>query len=200
MYEENEKNIENSLPPLLQKPSVARLTLIVSIIVSLFGIGGGKLHSLYTDTMDLYTATNSYGQGIQNDFSSQADAAANIIRLSGKILGENDSDYIYAKDALDNWNETPVDPSLQYDANKTLCGAIDTLYTITINYCDEEKLEQLQSLYDVFLSCQDTIARAAANQYNPSVEEYNTQINEYPAKLIGFFWGCTEVDEFASSK
>lgn len=190
--------LENALPAPLKKASAARAVLLLTVIVSVFGIGGAKLHGQYNDVQNTYTATDKYGHSMQDDLATQADAAANLIRQSEKILSPDSDDILYAKDALADWNEAAKtnDPSKQYQANKALSGAVDTLFLSSKATTDD--LATIQGLYDEFLSCQSIIERSGAS-YNNQVKDYQDMTKQFPANVLGFLWGCSELSEFANN-
>ena len=95
---------ESKLPAPARKKPVAALALAALALVSVLGIGGVKLRMRYDRTLALYTRTDEYGNGILQDQDAQADAAASLIRLGERILGEQDETVARARNALDGWN------------------------------------------------------------------------------------------------
>lgn len=83
---------ESKLPAPLKKRGTAAAVLAALALVSVFGIGGARLKGLHDKTAALYTAAqDKYGHSIQGDFAAQADAAANLIRVAGRTLGQGDA-------------------------------------------------------------------------------------------------------------
>lgn len=194
--------VESKLPAPVKKKPVAAGFLVVLALLSVFGIGGAKLKGQYQNTMEIYTSVvDEYGNGIQTDFDAQADAAANLIRAADKVMGEHSGSYAaYAQECLDVWNDTPRTPAAQYVANKALYGAVDTLYN-TAEWRQQESdssWKQIEGLYQDFVSCQSTISRATANDYNPAAQKYNKTTSGFPANLIGTVWGVGEIEQFAA--
>ena len=118
---------ESKLPAPLKKRGTAAAVLAALALVSVFGIGGARLKGLHDKTAALYTAAqDKYGHSIQGDFAAQADAAANLIRVAGRTLGQGDASVQAAQAALDAWNaQGEADPAQQYALNRTLAGAVD---------------------------------------------------------------------------
>lgn len=189
---------ESKLPAPARRTPVAALVLVVLALVSVFGIGGLKLKGNYAKVQALYTtATNEYGDGIQTDLAAQADAAASLIRLAGRILGEDEPTVAQANAALDGWNTAEATPAAQYQANQTLYAAVGDTYTAASLQADTDQRNQLDALYAEFTSRQALVERAAANDYNPAAEAYNRTTAAFPGNLIGGVWGVGHADLFA---
>ena len=189
---------ESKLPAPARRKPTAVLVLAALALVSVFGIGGLKLKGNYARVEAVYTtATNEYGDGIQTDLAAQADAAASLIRLAGRILGENDPTVAQANTALDGWNAADTTPAAQYRANQTLYAAVGDTYTAAGLKADSDQRNQLDALYSEFTSRQALVERAAANDYNPAAEAYNRTTASFPGNLIGGVWGVGYADLFA---
>ena len=68
---------ETRLPAAAKKRPAALAVLAVAIVASVLGIGGAQLKGQWRETSEIYTSQiDDYGNGIQQDFSNQADAAA----------------------------------------------------------------------------------------------------------------------------
>ena len=97
---------ETRLPAAAKKRPAALAVLAVAIVASVLGIGGAQLKGQWRETSEIYTSQiDDYGNGIQQDFSNQADAAASLIRIASAVVGTDDADLQAAQTALDNWNE-----------------------------------------------------------------------------------------------
>ena len=84
--------VESKLPAPAKKRGTAAAVLVLLALVSVFGIGGARLKGLHDQTQALYSAAqDEYGHSIQGDFAAQADAAANLIRVAGRTLGQGDA-------------------------------------------------------------------------------------------------------------
>lgn len=189
---------ESKLPAPARKKPAAALALAALALVSVLGIGGVKLRMRYDRTLALYTRTDEYGNGILQDQDAQADAAASLIRLGERILGEQDETVARARNALDGWNASDKqDPAEQYDCNAELYSAVGDLYLAADQAAGEGETAQLEALYAEFTSRQALIERAAANTYNPAAESYNSAADWFPANLIGALWGVEEAPLFA---
>lgn len=190
--------VETKLPPPAKKRPAAALALVVLALVSVVGIGGGRLRARHDSTARLYAAQDEYGHGIQSDLADQTDAAASLIRVAGNVLGDQDADVLAAQQALDAWNAAadPGQPALEYQLNNTLAGAVELLYTAASDEADVKAKGQLQDLHDAFTSAQATIERAAAS-YNSEVESYNTTVSAFPASVLAGLWGAGPLEAFA---
>lgn len=186
---------ESRLPAPARKRPVALLALVLAAAVSVFGIGGARLQASSRQTRALYSATNQYGQGMAGDLALRADAAANLIRLCGQVLGEEDVSVQAARQALEDWNQTDTDhPAQQFAANTALGGAVTAMVQQARDAGGGS--EAIDGQYTEFLSRQDILTRTAANQYNPAAQDFNDMISAFPANLIGGLWGVGEVELF----
>lgn len=189
---------ESKLPAPARRAPTAALVLAVVALVSVFGIGGLKLKGKYDRVEAVYTtATNEYGDGIQTDLAAQADAAASLIRLAGRILEEDNPTVAAANAALEGWNTTDATPAAQYRANQSLYAAVGDTYTAASLQADSDQRNQLDALYAEFTSRQALVERAAANDYNPEAQEYNRVTGTLPGALIGRLWGVGQAELFA---
>ena len=189
---------EDHLPAPARRRPVAALVLAALALVSVLGIGGAKLKARQASVTALYTtATNEYGDGIQTDLDAQADAAASLIRLAGRVLGENEDFVTAASAALDAWNATPVSPAAQYAQNAKLYAAVGDVYTAARAQADEGTKNQLDALYAEFTSRQALVERAAANTYNPAAQEFDQELGQVPANLLAPLWGVRPAELFA---
>lgn len=191
--------VESRLPPPARKRPVAALALVVLALVSVFGIGGARLKGVRSSTARIYSAQqDEYGHSIQGDFASQTDAAASLIRVAGKVLGEQDADVQAAQAALDSWNAEAdaARPAVQYQLNTALSGAVDLVYTAASDVADSKAKGQLDDLHDSFTSAQATIERAAAD-YNTKAEDYNATVSAFPANVLAGLWNAGPLQTFA---
>lgn len=148
---------ETRLPAAAKKRPAALAVLAMAIVASVLGIGGAQLKGQWRETSEIYTSQiDDYGNGIQQDFSNQADAAASLIRIASAVVGTDDADLQAAQTALDNWNEAAdrKDANEQYTLNRQLYTAVDTLYTAADDEADSKAKGQLTDLYDSFVSSQ----------------------------------------------
>lgn len=186
---------ESKLPAPAKKRPAAALALVVLALVSVVGIGGAKLNTKYNQVRAIYSASNEHGQSMENDLSLRADAAANLIRLCGQVLGEDAPSVQAAQQALDDWNATDADhPADQFAANTALGSAVDILYNEVVDA--GKSTGSIEAQHTEFLSRQDIILRTAGNEYNPAAEEYNKTLSAFPANVVGALWGIGEVEAF----
>lgn len=186
---------ESKLPAPAKKRPAAALALVVLALVSVLGIGGAKLNTKYNQVRAIYSASNEHGQSMENDLSLRADAAANLIRLCGQVLGEDAPSVQAAQQALDDWNATDADhPADQFAANTALGSVVDIMYNEVVDA--GKSTGSIEAQHTEFLSRQDIILRTAANDYNPAAQEYNDTVSGFPANVIGLLWGAGEVQLF----
>ena len=189
--------VETKLPAPAKKRSTASLVLDALALVSVIGIGGAKLKGVYKDTARVYTAADKYGHSIQGDFETQADAAANLIKQAGYVDNAPAGALQTAQDALTAWNAADATPASQYQANRQLYNAVDSLYAALNNKVDSTTQRTLDDQYNAFVSAQATIERAAA-EYNLSVDDYEKTVSQFPASLLAGLWGAQTPERFAA--
>ena len=188
--------IESKLPAPAKKRPAAVLAIVLAALVAVFGIGGAKLKGRQASVQALYTATNEHGSGMTGDLALRADAAANLIRLCGQVLGTDDATVQAAQGALDGWNAAADagGPADQFACNAPRVRAAGALYPQTP--AGGGVPEAISGQYTEFLSRQDIILRTAANDYNPAAQGYNDTVSGFPANVIGLLWGAGEVQLF----
>ena len=139
--------IESKLPAPARKRPVAAAALAVLAFVSVFGIGGFKLRGARAAAAAVYTQADEYGNSIGSDLAAGADASASLIRLGGRILGEDAAEVTYAAEQLAIWNATPAEPDEQYDQFAALGRAGEDLYLAAGRKADDDQAAQLDALY-----------------------------------------------------
>ena len=177
---------ETRLPAAAKKRPAALAVLAVAIVASVLGIGGAQLKGQWRETSEIYTSQiDDYGNGIQQDFSNQADAAASLIRIA------------CAQTALDNWNEAAdrKDANEQYTLNRQLYTAVDTLYTAAADGADSKAKGQLTDLYDSFVSSQMILDRETA-AYNQEADSYLKLASGFPGGVQAALWGVKDIPTF----
>lgn len=190
--------VETKLPAPAKKRPTALAVLVAAALVSVLGIGGAQLKGQWRETSEIYTnQIDEYGNGIQQDFSSQADAAASLIRIAGVVVGEQDADLQAAQTALENWNKAAdrKNANEQYTLNRQLYTAIDTLYTAAADEADSKAKGQLTDLYDSFVSSQMILDRETA-AYNQQADAYLKLTRGFPGGVQATLWGVGDIPTF----
>lgn len=190
--------VETKLPAPAKKRPTALAVLVAAALVSVLGIGGAQLKGQWRETSEIYTnQIDEYGNGIQQDFSSQADAAASLIRIAGAVVGEQDADLQAAQTALENWNKAAdrKNANEQYTLNRQLYTAIDTLYTAAAEEADSKAKGQLTDLYDSFVSSQMILDRETA-AYNQQADAYLKLTRGFPGGVQAALWGVGDIPTF----
>lgn len=190
--------VETKLPAPAKKRPTALAVLVAAALVSVLGIGGAQLKGQWRETSEIYTnQIDEYGNGIQQDFSSQADAAASLIRIAGAVEGEQDADLQAAQTALENWNKAAdrKNANEQYTLNRQLYTAIDTLYTAAADEADSKAKGQLTDLYDSFVSSQMILDRETA-AYNQQADAYLKLTRGFPGGVQAALWGVGDIPTF----
>ena len=190
--------VETKLPAPAKKRPTALAVLVAAALVSVLGIGGAQLKGQWRETSEIYTnQIDEYGNGIQQDFSGQADAAASLIRIAGAVVGEQDADLQAAQTALENWNATAdrKNANEQYTLNRQLYTAIDTLYTAAADEADSKAKGQLTDLYDSFVSSQMILDRETA-AYNQQADAYLKLTRGFPGGVQAALWGVGDIPTF----
>ncbi len=190
--------LESRLPAPARRRPFANIVLALAVVLSVFGIGGARLKGAQGAALAQFTAADEYGHGIPGDLSTQADAAASLIRQTENVLGESDAAVTEARQALDAFNAAPTGtPGAAYDANVRLYSAVEMLYNAAKPEADGTALKNIEGLHAAFVSAQTTIDRAGA-RYNEAAKAYNKTAAAFPANVIGALWGAGEAPLFAS--
>lgn len=190
--------VETKLPAPAKKRPTALAVLAAAALVSVLGIGGAQLKGQWRETSEIYTnQIDEYGNGIQQDFSGQVDAAASLIRIAGAVVGEQDADLQAAQTALENWNKAAdrQNANEQYTLNRQLYTAIDTLYTAAADEADSKAKGQLTDLYDSFVSSQMILDRETA-AYNQQADAYLKLTRGFPGGVQAALWGVGDIPTF----
>lgn len=190
--------VETKLPAPAKKRPTALAVLAAAALVSVLGIGGAQLKGQWRETSEIYTnQIDEYGNGIQQDFSGQADAAASLIRIAGVVVDEQDADLQAAQTALENWNKAAdrKNANEQYTLNRQLYTAIDTLYTAAADEADSKAKGQLTDLYDSFVSSQMILDRETA-AYNQQADAYLKLTRGFPGGVQAALWGVGDIPTF----
>ena len=190
--------VETKLPAPAKKRPTALAVLAAAALVSVLGIGGAQLKGQWRETSEIYTnQIDEYGNGIQQDLSGQADAAASLIRIAGAVVGEQDADLQAAQTALENWNKAAdrKNANEQYTLNRQLYTAIDTLYTAAADEADSKAKGQLTDLYDSFVSSQMILDRETA-AYNQQADAYLKLTRGFPGGVQAALWGVGDIPTF----
>ena len=190
--------VETKLPAPAKKRPTALAVLVAAALVSVLGIGGAQLKGQWRETSEIYTnQIDEYGNGIQQDFSGQADTAASLIRIAGAVVGEQDADLQAAQTALENWNKAAdrQNANEQYTLNQQLYTAIDTLYTAAADEADSKAKGQLTDLYDSFVSSQMILDRETA-AYNQQADAYLKLTRGFPGGVQAALWGVGDIPTF----
>lgn len=190
--------VETKLPAPAKKRPTALAVLAAAALVSVLGIGGAQLKGQWRETSEIYTnQIDEYGNGIQQDFSGQADAAASLIRIAGVVVDEQDADLQAAQTALENWNKAAdrKNANEQYTLNRQLYTAIDTLYTAAADEADSKAKGQLTDLYDSFVSSQMILDRETA-AYNQQADAYLKLTQGFPGGVQAALWGVGDIPTF----
>ena len=190
--------VETKLPAPAKKRPTALAVLVAAALVSVLGIGGAQLKGQWRETSEIYTnQIDEYGNGIQQDFSSQAYAAASLIRIAGVVVGEQDADLQAAQTALENWNKAAdrKNANEQYTLNQQLYTAIDTLYTAAADEADSKAKGQLTDLYDSLVSSQMILDRETA-AYNQQADAYLKLTRGFPGGVQAALWGVGDIPTF----
>lgn len=188
--------LESKLPAPARKRPAAAVVLAAALLVAVFGVGGVQLKSKQARVAAQYTATDEHGFSLKTDLDSMADAAANLIRICGAVVGENDPDYTGALQALDAWNAADEQPDARYAAKGALTTGCEALYNAARVAADQDTRGRLDGLHDEMTSIVGIIDREAGANYNVAVEDFNRTLSGFPANMIGTLWGVDAVPLF----
>lgn len=191
--------LEGRLPaPARRRPAAAGF-FAVMVLLSVFGIGGARLKARRSEVMSLYlSGATAHGNSIQNDFSTQLDNAANLLRACRKVLGESDGTCAAVADLIARWDDTDTAPAAQYEVIHALDSAVDVMYNAAKAQANGDALEQIEGLDANYVSTQSILQREIAQSYTPAAQEYNALAASFPASLIGAVRGAGPVELYAA--
>lgn len=196
--------LEQALPDALKSRAVALALAVAVALVSVAGFGGAKLNARYKDAQSWITtgvqADNGYALGVE--LSERSYAAANIITTAVNTpgLGEDSTEVVQARAALDEFNRVLSDLAgsgevhAMYSADMALDAAVDQLYGRMQELAEDPfKMGAVQGQYGNFNSAGTIIGQLA---YNEAVEEYNKDTGGFPANVLKGLLGIQEVELF----
>lgn len=196
--------LENSLPSALGTQKIAALLMVIIMLASAVGFGGGKLRAKYNEASKWYTVGVSAdgGYNLSEELTTRLNTAANIITTGANALGTDNAEVLAAQDALtvfrsdlDGLNAGTTRMHTVYEADATLGTAIDQLYAkLQEQAVDPMKMGAVQGQYGQFNSAATVIGNLS---YNQAVLSYQQGTNGFPASLLKGLFGIKEVETFS---
>ena len=197
-------DLEKALPSTLSKQAVAALLMVVVMVASVVGFGGGKLRSKYNEASKWYTVGVSAdgGYNLSEELTTRMNTAANIITTASNTLGADNAEVLAAQDALtvfsndlDGLNAGKTRMHAVYEDDAALGAAIDQLYAkLQEQAADPMKMGAVQGQYGQFNSSATIIGNLS---YNEAVASYEKETSGFPASLLKGLFGIKEVEPFA---
>lgn len=194
---------EKALPAPLASRTTALALCAVIIIGSAAGFGGVKLKAKYSKASQWYSqgvaADNGYN--LQEELTTRANTAANVITTGTNTLGSDSSEVKAAQAALDAYTAAMDKVSKKggmhtlYEANAALGTAIDQLYAKLQEQAENPmKMGAVQGQYGQFNSAQTVIDSLG---YNQAASDYQQDTAGFPANVLKGLFGIKEVEPFA---
>ena len=203
-FQQKLAGLEKALPSALGKQTVAAVLMIVVMLASVVGFGGGKLRSKYKETKTWYTVGVSAdgGYNLSEELTTRQNTAANIITTGSNTLGADNAEVLAAQDALkalddalDGVDAGKTGMHTLYEADAALGTAIDQLYAkLQEQAVDPMKMGAVQGQYGQFNSSATVIGNLS---YNKAVASYQKETDGFPASLLKGLFGIKEVEPFA---
>ena len=164
-------------------PKTAVITLIVCVLVGVFGIGGLKLNGVRGKVV---RAFNDGETSIAADLAKHNENAYNVITVGRRVLGATDASVV-AADAAYAYANSAATPSEMYAADLLLDGAINDL-AAAMDTQDLSKTDaDLVSAQIADMKSRDAII--SHNTYNEGVTDYADRAGQFPASLIALLEG-----------
>ncbi len=196
--------LEKSLPSALGTQAVAALLMVVVMLASVVGFGGGKLRAKYNEASQWYTVGVSAdgGYNLSEELTTRQNTAANIITTAANTLGADNAEVLAAQDALtvfsndlDGLNAGKTRMHAVYEDDAALGAAIDQLYAkLQEQAADPMKMGAVQGQYGQFNSSATVIGNLS---YNQAVASYQQETSGFPASLLKGLFGIKEVETFS---
>lgn len=173
---------------LLENRPLASVVLVLAVIISIFGIGGGKLSSIGKKA-EAYFAEN-----IMGDITVREAAAGTFLDATKQSVGGTDA-YSAVEKAVAQLEKADGASEI-YKANVQLTSAVELLYG---EYCakngepktgsvEQEQLSELRS--------RDAIISHSTQEYNDLARDAEEKMSGFPASLIASVTG-SKVTQFA---
>ena len=209
--------LEAKLPAALSTRAAALALSVVVMLAAFFGFGSAKLRGKYNTARQWFTAgvAADNGYNLSEELTTRENTAANILTTASNTLGADNAEVLAAQTALNdfsaclqavqNGGKSQSLTSLPYyqgstmhalyQADQALGTAIDQLYAkLQEQAADPMKMGAVQGQYGQFNSAATIIGTL---QYNTAVYEYQKEVGDFPASVLGAVAGVKEVEPFA---
>ena len=175
-----------------KKRRIAWFILCLSVILSIFILGGWKLSNRRNDVLQ-YFLNGENGFSIANDIHVRTECGYNLLTLANRIMLEDDSVIQNMDTALQDVEAALSIPEY-YAANQSLTNAFDALYLALMSSQASENDKLLASKQsDEFNSRAKTILK---DPYNEKALEFNNLLSTFPSNVISFFSGTKDLPLF----
>lgn len=174
--------------------TIAIIVFAAVVLVSVTLSGGSALAKERTQVESkFYEGMQGDSLGIYNDVRARIDAAQNMVTVAQKSLGSEDALLLEIQDLQSKMlNEGSIGELFKLDY--TLETKVKLLFakedTLSLNETDARLFEKQ---YYEFLSRGQTISH---DGFNTSAQQYNLQLDNFPANLISKAYGIKPIEYF----
>ena len=164
---------------LINNRGFAFAVCVLAAVISIFGLGGGKLSRLRNEAENAFFDSNN-GYSAYQDLMERWEYAANLLQIAQQTIPEEE--VWSAAEAFDSFMASKT-PEEYYETNEALQTAIDELYqALSQAGMEEEAFRRADRQYVDFCSVMSNLR--LDDYYNDLAKEYNEVLEAFPAGII----------------
>lgn len=163
---------------------IAWVVLVVCVLVSLFGLGGGALGREYNKVMKVFNDGVDTSLSTRHSMDAYLDSAAESVSIMANEaeihLGQSEQGKVALSDSeLIGNDQAPL--SIRYDAYTDLKGQVEKLYNSIYTAVGKDEFKNFKLAYDDFWGYDDLIKR---DGYHKLAKDYNDLISGFPGSAV----------------
>ena len=167
---------------------------VLAAVISIFGLGGGKLSRLRNEAENAFFDDNN-GYSAYQDLMERREYAANLLQIAQQTIPEEEV-YQSAAEAFDSFTASET-PEEYYETNEVLQAAIDELYqALSQAGMEEEAFRRADRQYVDFCSVMSNLR--LDDYYNDLAKEYNEVLEAFPTGIIAEVTGNGPLPVFST--
>lgn len=181
----------------LNNRKTAWAVLGVSILVSIFGFGGGSLAReqnniaiVYEEGVDPTLAVRFSIDAYMENCAVYARTMAEEYRLHIDLDSESATDVLALADRVESEENT----ALRAEAYRQLYAAVESLYS-DFHAADLSQADQ-SDFSKAYTNFQSEVNKVGYDDYNGLARQFNKKIDTFPASLISEIWGIDTLDTY----
>lgn len=178
----------------LKKRTTAALVLVLSALLSVFGIGGWKLHQARAEAEKVFFE-GSGGFSVYQDLLELREVGYNLLRIT-ESTGGADAEQRAAASAWARLDEakTPEEYAAAYSELSASVAALDRALTEEKTDLPDSWTRQLGNFYNFASHLRFD------SYYDEKTTEYNRLLQDPLAALVGRLTGCGQMPRFTEDR